>query len=57
MKLQFLDIAIIFTYLLGMLMLGWFMRKKARLSKENYFNGWQKTAMVPVGAKRCFGYV
>jgi len=49
MKLQFLDIAIIFTYLFGMLMLGWFMRKKARLSKENYLMGGKKLPWYLLG--------
>ena len=49
MKLQFLDIAIICTYLVGMLMLGWFMRKKARLSKENYLMGGKKLPWYLLG--------
>jgi Na+/proline symporter len=49
MKLQFLDIAIICTYLTGMLMLGWFMRKKARLSKENYLMGGKKLPWYLLG--------
>ena len=49
MKLQFLDIAIICTYLIGMLMLGWFMRKKARLSKENYLMGGKKLPWYMLG--------
>jgi len=49
MKLQFLDIAIIFTYLIGMLMLGWFMRKKARQSKENYLMGGKKLPWYMLG--------
>lgn len=49
MKLQFLDIAIICTYLIGMLMLGWFMRKKARQSKENYLMGGKKLPWYMLG--------
>jgi solute:Na+ symporter, SSS family len=49
MKLQFLDIAIIVSYLIGMLMLGWFMRKKARLSKENYLMGGKKLPWYMLG--------
>lgn len=49
MKLQFLDIAIICTYLVGMLMLGWFMRKKARQSKENYLMGGKKLPWYLLG--------
>ena len=39
MKLQVIDIAIIFAYLLSMLLIGWLLRKKARLNKENYLMG------------------
>jgi len=39
MKLQFIDIAILITYLITMLCIGWFYRKKARLNKENYLLG------------------
>lgn len=39
MKLQLIDIAILSTYLITMLMVGWFMRKKARESKESYLMG------------------
>jgi solute:Na+ symporter, SSS family len=49
MKLQLLDIAIICTYLIGMLMLGWFMRKKARQSKENYLMGGKKLPWYMLG--------
>lgn len=39
MKLQGIDIAIIITYLLSMLLIGWLMRKKASLNKESYLLG------------------
>src|ERR1700753_1143996 len=39
MKLQFADFAIILLYLVTMLFIGWFLRKKARASKENYLLG------------------
>src|SRR5438045_1395272 len=39
MKLQFIDVAIIVFYLITMLFIGWFLRKKARVSKENYLLG------------------
>jgi len=39
MKLQFIDVAIIVLYLLAMLVVGWVLRKKARLNKENYLMG------------------
>jgi len=49
MKLQFIDIAIILTYLIGMLLLGWFMRKKARQSNENYLMGGKKLPWYMLG--------
>ncbi|MES1216424.1 MAG: sodium:solute symporter family protein, partial [Bacteroidota bacterium] len=39
MRLQFIDIAIIIAYLVAMLVIGWFLRKKARQSKESYLLG------------------
>lgn len=39
MKLQFIDIAIIVSYLLLMVMLGLYFRKKARQNKESYLMG------------------
>lgn len=39
MKLQAVDIAIILSYLLAMLMIGWALRKKARRTKESYLMG------------------
>jgi SSS family solute:Na+ symporter len=39
MKLQAIDIAIILLYLLAMIIIGWTLRKKARLNKENYLLG------------------
>jgi Na+/proline symporter len=39
MKLQWIDITILLAYLLTMLIIGWVLRKKARLNKENYLMG------------------
>lgn len=39
MKLQFIDVAIILAYLVAMLLIGWLLRKKASLNKENYLMG------------------
>ncbi len=39
MKLTLLDISIIVLYLIAMVMLGWFLRKKAGENKENYLMG------------------
>ncbi|MBS1510289.1 MAG: Na+:solute symporter [Bacteroidetes bacterium] len=49
MKLQWIDMGIIVTYLVGMLLLGWFMRKKARQSKENYLLGGKKLPWYMLG--------
>ncbi len=39
MKLHFIDFAIIALYLLAMLCIGWFLRKKASANKESYLLG------------------
>jgi solute:Na+ symporter, SSS family len=49
MKLQALDIVIVALYLLTMLMLGWFLRKKARLNNESYLLGGKKLPWYLLG--------
>ncbi|MEP6948496.1 MAG: sodium:solute symporter family protein [Ginsengibacter sp.] len=49
MKLQPLDIAIVVLYLLSMLMLGWFLRKKARQNNESYLLGGKKLPWYLLG--------
>src|SRR5450631_1879425 len=49
MKLQLLDIAIVALYLIMMLMLGWFLRKKARLNNESYLMGGKKLPWYLLG--------
>lgn len=39
MKLSLLDISIVLLYLITMVMIGWFLRKKARQNKESYLMG------------------
>ena len=39
MKLQAIDLAILILYLISMIMIGWFLRKKARQNKESYLMG------------------
>jgi len=39
MKLRIPDLAIIAAYLVTMVVIGWTLRKKARLNKENYLMG------------------
>ncbi|MEP7318933.1 MAG: sodium:solute symporter family protein [Panacibacter sp.] len=49
MKLQWIDITILFTYLFSMLVIGWVMRKKARQSKDNYLMGGKKLPWYLLG--------
>ncbi|HEY6954115.1 MAG TPA: sodium:solute symporter family protein [Flavisolibacter sp.] len=49
MKLQAIDIAIIVAYLITMLMIGWFLRKKARQNKESYLLGGKKLPWYLLG--------
>jgi Na+/proline symporter len=49
MKLQPLDIAIVVLYLVSMLILGWFLRKKARQSNESYLLGGKKLPWYLLG--------
>jgi Na+/proline symporter len=49
MRLQFIDIAIIITYLALMVMIGWFLRKKARENKESYLLGGKKLPWYMLG--------
>ena len=49
MKLQLPDIAIIISYLAAMVMIGWLLRKKARLNKESYLLGGKKLPWYLLG--------
>ncbi len=49
MKLQAVDIAILLSYLAAMLMIGWLLRKKARLNKESYLLGGKKLPWYLLG--------
>lgn len=49
MKLQLLDISILISYLILMIMIGWFMRKKARQNKESYLMGGKKLPWYMLG--------
>lgn len=49
MKLTLLDVAIIIAYLMMMLMIGWFLRKKARQNKESYLLGGKKLPWYLLG--------
>src|SRR6187397_2831986 len=49
MKLQALDIAIVALYLVIMLMLGWFLRKKARQNNVSYLLGGKKLPWYLLG--------
>ncbi len=49
MKLQIIDVAIIAMYLVTMLFIGWFLRKKARANKENYLLGGKRLPWYMLG--------
>lgn len=49
MKLQIIDIAILVAYLVLMVMIGWFLRKKARQNKESYLLGGKKLPWYMLG--------
>lgn len=49
MKLQVVDITIMASYLATMLMIGWLLRKKARLNKESYLLGGKKLPWYMLG--------
>jgi solute:Na+ symporter, SSS family len=49
MKLQAIDISIIIAYLVTMLFIGWFLRKKARQNKESYLLGGKKLPWYLLG--------
>ena len=49
MKLQIIDIAILVCYLVLMVLIGWFLRKKARQNKESYLLGGKKLPWYLLG--------
>ncbi|MFT3845243.1 MAG: Na+:solute symporter [Lacibacter sp.] len=49
MKLSIYDISITILYLVTMVMLGWFLRKKARQNKESYLMGGKKLPWYMLG--------
>lgn len=49
MKLSVYDIGIVILYLISMVMLGWFLRKKARQNKESYLMGGKKLPWYLLG--------
>ncbi len=49
MRLQTVDIAILISYLVTMVMIGWLLRKKARVSKESYLLGGKKLPWYLLG--------
>lgn len=49
MHLQLIDILIIVAYLISMLLVGWFMRKKASTDKESYLMGGKKLPWYLLG--------
>lgn len=55
MKLQLLDIMIILAYLLVMVMIGWYFRKRASLNKESYLLGGKKLPWYLLGLSNASG--
>ena len=49
MKLTIVDVSIIILYLVSMVMIGWFLRKKARQNKESYMMGRKKLPWYMLG--------
>ncbi len=49
MKLRLIDVSILIAYLILMLMIGWYMRKKASENKESYLMGGKKLPWYMLG--------
>jgi Na+/proline symporter len=49
MQLQAIDISILISYLAAMVMIGWLLRKKARVNKESYLLGGKKLPWYLLG--------
>jgi Na+/proline symporter len=49
MRLELIDIGIVVLYLVAMVMVGWFLRKKARQNKESYLMGGKKLPWYMLG--------
>lgn len=49
MRLQLIDFAILVAYLVLMVLIGWFLRKKARQNKESYLLGGKKLPWYMLG--------
>src|ERR1700749_4309569 len=49
MKLRLIDVSILITYLVSMLMIGWYMRKKASQNNESYLMGGKKLPWYMLG--------
>jgi len=49
MKLQLIDFALIISYLIMMVMIGWYYRNKARLNQKNYLMGGKKLPWYMLG--------
>ncbi len=49
MKLQFIDIAILLTYLISMVLIGLYMRNKAKQDKDSYLMGGKKLPWYMLG--------
>ncbi|RZL60208.1 MAG: sodium:solute symporter, partial [Pedobacter sp.] len=49
MKLQIIDIAIVISYLIMMVMIGWYFKNKAKQNKESYLMGGKKLPWYMLG--------
>lgn len=49
MRLQLIDVLMIVAYLVMMVMIGWYYRKKARQNKESYLLGGKKLPWYMLG--------
>ncbi len=49
MNLRLLDVLILISYLILMVLVGWFLRKKARINKESYLLGGKKLPWYMLG--------
>lgn len=57
MKLHIVDILIICAYLMVIVAIGLFLKKKAAKNMDSYFLGWKVVAVLYVGTVECIGHV
>lgn len=57
MKLHVVDILIICAYLIVIVLIGLFLKKKAAKNMDSYFFGGQVPSVLYARTFKCFGYV